>query len=80
MTNVPLRELTYNMVEAIANHLALYVYWYQQNLPYTYASWINPATIDTNVVTGNLWYYFGGNNLCGVGDPCTASQEASASG
>jgi peptide/nickel transport system substrate-binding protein len=76
MTNVPLRELTYNMAEAIANHLALYIYWDQVNAPVTYASWINPATIDTNVVltggagapTGSdaMWYYYGGNGLCGT--------------
>ena len=63
----PARVLMYNLVEHIANHLALYVYYDQENAVTTYASWINPATVNTNPTIGgggdNTWYLYGGNGV-----------------
>lgn len=51
------RVLAYTMAEHIANLLSLYTYQYQLNQVYGMSSWINVASIDTNVTTG------GGNDL-----------------
>jgi len=63
----PQRVLVYNLVEHIANHLALYVYYDQENLVVTYASWINPTTVNTNPTIGgggdNTWYLYNGNGV-----------------
>jgi len=65
----PQRVLVYNLVEHIANHLALYVYYDQENAVVTYASWINPTTINTNPTIGgggdNTWYLINGNGVLG---------------
>jgi hypothetical protein len=53
----PQRVLTYTMAEHIANLLSLYQYQYQLNQVYGMSSWVNVASIDTNVTTG------GGNDL-----------------
>jgi hypothetical protein len=56
----PARVLMYNLVEHIANSLALYVYYDQQNEISTYASWIAKSSVNTNPMIGgegdNLWY------------------------
>jgi hypothetical protein len=56
----PARVLMYNMVEHIANGLALYVYYDQQNTVTTYASWIAASSVNTNPMIGgmsdSLWY------------------------
>ena len=61
------RQLVYNLVEHIANGLALYIYYDQQDSVVTYAPWINPATINANPVIGaegvNPWYLYGGNGV-----------------
>ncbi|MGP8076503.1 MAG: hypothetical protein ACLP8Y_07215 [Thermoplasmata archaeon] len=58
----PERTLYYNLVEHIANGLALYVYVEQQVGLGSYASWIDPAGIDTNPMTpGQLWFQWMGN-------------------
>jgi len=63
----PFRVLMYNLVEHIANQLALYVYYDQSNAVTTYASWINPTTININPTIGgggdNTWYLYGGNGV-----------------
>ncbi|HTT45284.1 MAG TPA: hypothetical protein VMH38_04625, partial [Thermoplasmata archaeon] len=65
----PARVLMYNLVEHIANGLALYVYYDQESLVVTYASWINPTTINTNPTIGgggdNTWYNINGNGVVG---------------
>ncbi len=65
----PARVLMYNLVEHIANHLALYVYYDQENAVTTYASWINPASVNTNPTIGgggdNTWYLYNGNGVIG---------------
>ncbi|MCI4346698.1 MAG: hypothetical protein L3K07_08125, partial [Thermoplasmata archaeon] len=53
----PQRVLTYVMAEHIANLLSLYQYQYQLNQVYGMSSWVNVASIDTNVTSG------GGNDL-----------------
>jgi len=61
------RVLLYNMAEQIANKLALYVYWGQQNVVATYAAWIDGTTINSNVTIGGggdiLWFSIGGNGV-----------------
>jgi hypothetical protein len=58
--HVPQRILEYNLVEQIANKLALYVYNPQDVVAVDYGTWIQPSTINTNVVYGGggvqLWY------------------------
>src|ERR1700691_1907782 len=48
----PQRVLVYNLAEQIANGLALYTYWGQQNLIVTSAAWINPDSYNSNVTIG----------------------------
>jgi hypothetical protein len=56
----PARVLMYNMVEHIADSLALYVYTDQSNVITTYASWIRSSSVNTNPMIGGygdfLWY------------------------
>jgi hypothetical protein len=56
----PYRVLVYNQVEHIENQLALYLWYEQQKTVQDYAKWINPATINTNVMIGagndQTWY------------------------
>jgi len=65
----PARVLMYNLVEHIANGLALYIYYDQQSTITTYAAWVNPATINTNpMISGsgvNTWYLYSGNGMLG---------------
>jgi peptide/nickel transport system substrate-binding protein len=59
------RTLYYNLVSHIANDLAMYIYQFQEQGVGTYAPWINPNTIDTNVVLAGdaLWFQIGGNGF-----------------
>nr|MBF6558583.1 hypothetical protein [Acidimicrobiales bacterium] len=54
------RTLVYNEVEHVANLLGLYVYAYQSSEPQTYASWVNPASLNSNPMIGGqgieTWY------------------------
>jgi len=54
------RYLIYNEVEHIENQLALYLWFEQANGVATYAKWINPSTININVMIGGggdqTWY------------------------
>src|SRR5208283_2109110 len=56
----PARVLLYNLVEHIANQLALYVYYDQKNVEVTYAAWIDPMSVNTNPMIGGgsdqTWY------------------------
>jgi peptide/nickel transport system substrate-binding protein len=64
--NGPGRILMYNMIEHIANALALYTYWGQANVVLTYAPWINGASANSNIVIGGggdqTWYTWTGLN------------------
>jgi len=54
------RVLYYNLVEQIANHLALYLYYDQANNPISYASWTTASTVNVNPIVGGAgdqtWY------------------------
>ncbi len=54
----PERVLYYNLASHIANNLALYLYQFQETLVDSYAPWIAPASISTNVVTGGIGAYY----------------------
>ena len=62
-TDVTSRVLYYNLIEHIANELALYMYSNQGINVIDYASWINPAGINTNPMIGGggdqLWSFWG---------------------
>ena len=61
-TNVTTRVLYYNLIEHIANELALYMYSNQGINVIDYASWINPASVNTNPMIGGggdqLWSFW----------------------
>ena len=63
LTSIPQRELDYNLIEHIANELALYLYYDQALGVNFYGSWINPAGINTNSMIGGggdqLWAFWG---------------------
>jgi len=63
----PARVAMYNEIEQIANQLALYIYWGQENIVASYAAWINGGSINTNVTIGGgadfLWYGITGNGI-----------------
>ncbi|MFZ0892060.1 MAG: hypothetical protein WAN77_06625, partial [Thermoplasmata archaeon] len=59
-SNLAERNLIYNVAEHIAAQLGLYIYQYQSNAVATYAPWLNPTTIDRNVVTGGGAGFVGG--------------------
>lgn len=63
----PQRVLYYDMVEQIANGLALYTYWGQENQVVTTASWIDPTSYNSNVTIGggtvSTWFTITGNGL-----------------
>ena len=62
VTDVTQRVLEYNLIEHIANELALYMYSNQGVGFNDYASWINPAGINTNPMIGGggdqLWSFW----------------------
>lgn len=61
------RTLDLNLAEHILNGLALYVYTTQSGTLGTYASWIDPSSINTNVMIGGysdqLWFEWRGNGV-----------------
>ncbi|HYK94073.1 MAG TPA: PKD domain-containing protein [Thermoplasmata archaeon] len=65
----PARVLMYNMVEQIANGLALYAYTFQTSLVASYATYIDGTTLNTNVTIGGgndqTWYTIGGTGVTG---------------
>jgi hypothetical protein len=67
LTNLAQRALLYNMAEHIAEKLALYINWGQQNQPYIYAPWINGQSIDEQVTLGGgadtMWFWVNGNGV-----------------
>ena len=60
------RVLVYNLVEHVENQLGFYLWMYQNNGVTSYAKWINPAGINTNVMIGGgtdqIWYTWGYSN------------------
>jgi peptide/nickel transport system substrate-binding protein len=63
----PQRILDYNGVEHIGNLLNLQVNFAQQEFPFFYAPWINPATLNTNPMWAGdaLFYEVQGNGVIG---------------
>jgi PKD domain len=65
--NLANRALVYNEAEHIAEKLALYVYFYQENVPFVFAPWVNPASLDQHVTIGGgqdvEWFWLNGNHL-----------------
>ncbi len=61
----PLRVLWYDEMETIANKLAIMVDEYQSNYVETFASWLYPPSLETNVINVGdyVWYYVTGNNV-----------------
>ena len=63
----PQRVLTYAELEQIANALALYTYWEQQNAVISTAAWIDPTTYNSNVTIGgggdSTWFTIQGNGI-----------------
>ncbi len=63
----PQRVLTYAEAEQIANALALYTYWEQQNVVVSTAAWIDPTTYNSNVCIGgggdSSWFTVQGNGI-----------------
>ncbi|HLY76969.1 MAG TPA: hypothetical protein VKT21_03710, partial [Thermoplasmata archaeon] len=66
-TNLAQRALIYNLAEHIAQKLALYIYFEQQNAVYTYAPWVNGLSIDQHVTLGGggdiMWFWLNGNGM-----------------
>jgi hypothetical protein len=62
-SNLPLRTLEYNLVEHIANNLALYVYDPQTEGAIVYGNWLWAPGINTNPILGGagvqLWFDWG---------------------
>ena len=69
LTDANYRVLLYNMVEHIMNGLNVYLYFDQENNFATYAPWINPSTINTNVMLGGgsmqTYFTWNGNGVSG---------------
>jgi hypothetical protein len=67
--NLVERNLIYNLAEHIADQLGLYVYASQANDLVTYAIWIDPSTINANIMsTGDfLFWQIGGNEVWPTG-------------
>jgi peptide/nickel transport system substrate-binding protein len=63
----PQRVLVYDLAEQIANGLALYTYWGQQNEVVTTAGWIDPSSYNSNVTIGggteSTWFTIQGNGI-----------------
>jgi len=63
----PQRVLVYDLVEQIANGLALYTYWGQENQIVTSAAWVDPASYNSNVMIGggtdSTWFTISGNGI-----------------
>lgn len=63
LTDLTQRTLNYNLIEHIANELSLYTWFSQFVGNDLYGSWIDPSTINQNVMIGGgadqLWYAWG---------------------
>jgi ABC-type transport system substrate-binding protein len=63
----PQRVLIYDLAEQIANGLALYTYWGQENTIVSSAAWINPDSYNANVTIGgggdSTWFTITGNGI-----------------
>jgi hypothetical protein len=63
LPNLPLRTLEYNLIEPIADELALYVYDGQAITWVDYADWIEGTSLNSNPMIGGegiqLWYGWG---------------------
>jgi len=60
----PERVLYYNLIEHIANALAMYTGGEQLLSLGSYAPWIDPTTIDTNpMAPGQLWFFWDGTGV-----------------
>ena len=66
-SNITLATQDWDLVQAVYNNLQLTIGATQANTVFTYAPWINPATINENVLIGGgaewAWYQVGGNGL-----------------
>ncbi|HEV2165459.1 MAG TPA: PKD domain-containing protein [Thermoplasmata archaeon] len=63
MTNLTARQLTYDLAEQIAYGLCLYVYAEQANSVPSFASWVDIASDDTNVMVSEQFYDLTGNGV-----------------
>ncbi len=65
--NLNERALIYNVGEQVAKKLALYIYFYQENVVYFTAPWVNGASIDEQVTLGGgmdtMWFWLNGNGM-----------------
>ena len=65
--NVTLAHELWYYIQAVYNNLQLTIGILQSNTLFTYAPWINPATINQNVMYGGggewSWYQIGGNGM-----------------
>ncbi len=66
-SNVSLAHSLWDYIQAVYNNLQLTIGSAQSNALFTYAPWINPATINENVMYGGggewSWYQIGGNGM-----------------
>ena len=66
--NIAQGQLYWNLIDSIFSHLNLEVNTEQSNQLFTYAAWINPASINVNLINGEpgemyLWYGITGNGV-----------------
>jgi PKD domain-containing protein len=62
----PLRIQLFDYAEIIANQLAQFITELQANTVWTFATWLNPTTVNTNVMIGSgdwVWYATGGSGV-----------------
>ncbi len=58
------RALLYNMIEHVANNLALYLDYEQVDGIYTFANWVAGSSVTTNPSQlGQQWYLWSGSNM-----------------
>jgi hypothetical protein len=61
LSQIALQTLYYNLATHIINSLAIYAWQGQANQIYTFAPWIDPASINTNVMQGGggdqFWFH-----------------------
>jgi peptide/nickel transport system substrate-binding protein len=63
----PGRVMLYDLASHIANQLALYLWYEQNNVVVSYAAWIDGSTINSNVTIGGgddiVWFSLAGNGV-----------------
>jgi peptide/nickel transport system substrate-binding protein len=61
----PQRVLEFDQAEQIANQLAIMINEYQANIVESYAAWISPSSLSTNVIYAGtyLWWMVNGNGV-----------------